>query len=499
VVFVTCSFSRKEARTRQIIRTYTPPLGLASLAAYVIENDFSAAIVDALALELGPEEVCQRVKELSPKVIGLTSITPLFEANRRLAGLLRSKVPEALIVLGGHHATIFRESLLETSPEFDIIVYGEGERSLLSLVEAFAQAGWDKEAFLSDANGLSKVPGIIFRTTNGATGTKRPPLIDDLDTLPFPARHLLPMHKYVPLPHQHSRLPAIHVMGSRGCTFNCYYCNNTAVFGRRLRLRSPENIIAEIEQLKHDYGAKEIFFWDDTFTANRKWVLRLCEIILSEKIDITWSAATRVDLVDPELLPIMKRSGCWRLFFGIESGVQELLDMLNKKITLQQASSAIRWAKDAGIETTASFMIALPGETPEMAKRTIRFALELEPTYADFHVTTPFPGTRIYQEASKHGRLNMDFTRYDCYEPVFVPWGYKDEEQIKKMLSLAKRSFYFRPSYAIKKLAAIRSFGDIYRIYKGFTTLIAFLIRSRRYHSSAIPSNRAADPLGSRE
>jgi len=392
VVFVTCSFSRKEARTRQIIRTYTPPLGLASLAAYVIENGFSAAIVDALALELGPEQVCQRVKELSPKVIGLTSITPLFEANRRLAGLLRSKVPEALIVLGGHHATIFRESLLETSPEFDIIVYGEGERSLLSLVEAFAQAGWDKEAFLSDANGLSKVPGIIFRTTNGATGTERPPLIDDLDTLPFPARHLLPMHKYVPLPHQHSRLPAIHVMGSRGCTFNCYYCNNTAVFGRRLRLRSPENIIAEIEQLKHDYGAKEIFFWDDTFTANRKWVL-----------------------------------------------------------------------------------------------------------YADFHVTTPFPGTRIYQEASKHGRLNMDFTRYDCYEPVFVPWGYKDEEQIKKMLSLAKRSFYFRPSYAIKKLAAIRSFGDIYRIYKGFTTLIAFLIRSRRYHSSAIPSNRAADPLGSRE
>jgi len=482
VLFVTCSYSREEARTRQIIKTYTPPLGLASLAAYLIERGVSAKIVDALALELPAEDVLERIAAIRPKVIGLTSITPLFEANRRLAGLIRSRFPEILIVLGGHHAATFKETLLGEAPEIDIVVYPEGEIPLLSLVEAFAAADWDKEAFLSDEKSLSSIPGIAFRSDSGGpVVTERPPLIMDLDALPFPARYLLPMERYVPLPHQHSRLPAIHMMGSRGCPYNCAYCNNTAVMGKKLRLRTPENIVKEIDELKRGYGAREIFFWDDTITANKKWLRKLCDILIAEKMDITWSAATRVDIVDPDMLVMLRRSGCWRLFYGVESGVQELLDLLDKKTTLEQARDAVKWTNDAGIETTASFMIALPSETPALARETIKFALEINPTYADFHVTTPFPGTKIFNEAHKYGRLNTDFSRYDCYEPVFVPFGYKDEEEIRKMLSLAKRSFYFRPSYALKKLIRIRSFGDIHRIYKGLTTLLAFLSRSKRF------------------
>ena len=484
VLFVTCSYSKEEARTRQIIKTYTPPLGLASLAAYLLGRGVSVKIVDALALELSSEEVLDRIAAIKPKVIGLTSITPLFQANRRLAGLIRSRFPEVLIVLGGHHAATFKEEILHEAPEFDIVVYPEGEIPLLSLVEAFADADWDKEAFLSDEKRLSAVPGISFRSgSSGPVTTERPPLIMDLDSLPFPARHLLPMERYVPLPHQHSRLPAIHVMGSRGCPYNCAYCNNTAVMGKKLRLRTPENIVKEIDELKRDYGAREIFFWDDTITVNKKWLHKLCDILIAEKMDITWSAATRVDIVDPDMLAMLRRSGCWRLFYGIESGVQELLDLLNKKTTLKQARDAIKWTNAAGIETTASFMIALPLETPDLARETIRFALELKPTYADFHVTTPFPGTKIFKEAHKYGRLNTDFSRYDCYEPVFVPFGYKDEEEIRKMLSIAKRSFYFRPSYALKKLLKVRSLGDIHRIYKGLVTLLAFLSRSKRFES----------------
>ncbi|MBN1591624.1 MAG: radical SAM protein [Candidatus Coatesbacteria bacterium] len=482
VLFVTCSYSQEEASTRQIIKTYTPPLGMASLAAYLLGHGVSAAIVDALALELTPDAVLDRIAQIKPKVIGLTSITSLFGPNKRLAGQIRARFPEVLIVLGGHHASTFKDTLLSEAEEFDIVVYPEGEIPLLNLVEAFSAADWDKGTFLADAATLSKIPGIVYRDHSGKpVVTERPPLITDLDTLPFPARQLLPMERYIPLPHQHSRLPAIHVMGSRGCPYRCAYCNNTAVMGTKLRLRSPENIIQEINELRRDYGAREIFFWDDTITADKKWLNRLCDILINEKMDITWSAATRVDIVNPEMLKMMKRSGCWRLFYGVESGVQELLDLLNKRTTLDQVRNAITWTNEAGIETTASFMIALPGETPEMAKETIKFALSLKPTYADFHVTTPFPGTRIYEEAGKYGRLNMDFSRYDCYEPVFVPFGYKDEEEIRKMLSLGKRSFYFRPSYALKKLFQIRSLGDINRIYRGLVTLLAFLKRSKRF------------------
>ena len=482
VLFVTCSYSKEEARTRQIIKTYTPPLGLASLAAYLLEHGVSTGIVDALALQLSSEDVLDQIASIKPRVVGLTSITPLLGANRRLAGLIKSRFPEILIVLGGHHAATFKEKLLTEAPEFDVVVYPEGEIPLLSLVEAYAAADWDKEAFLSNEKSLSAIPGIGFRAASGApVATERPPLITDLDALPFPARHLLPMERYVPLPHQHSRLPAIHVMGSRGCPYSCAYCNNTAVMGTKLRLRTPENIVKEIAELKRDFGAREIFFWDDTITVNRKWLNRLCEILIAEEMDVTWSAATRVDIVAPEMLAMMRRSGCWRLFYGVESGVQGLLDLLDKKTTLKQARDAVKWTNDAGIETTASFMIALPGETPDLARKTIDFALEIKPTYADFHVTTPFPGTKIFEEAGKYGRLNMDFSRYDCYEPVFVPFGYKDEDEIRKMLSLAKRSFYFRPSYALKQLVSIRSFGDVRRICRGFVTLLAFLSRSKRF------------------
>lgn len=486
VLFITCSYSKEEARTRQIIKTYTPPLGFAMLAAFLLKRGISAKIVDALALELTEDEVLTRISAIKPKIIGFTSITSLFGQNRRLAALVRSRFPEVLIVLGGHHAATFKENLLAESPEFDIIVYSEGEMPLLALVEAFAAADWDKERLLADETTLSRIQGIVFRKRSGApVSTDRPPLIMDLDSLPFPARHLLPMERYVPLPHQHSRLPAIHMMGSRGCPYNCAYCNNTAVMGRTLRLRSPENIVSEIFELKRDYGAREIFFWDDTMTTNRKWLLRLCEILIAERVDVTWSAATRVDLVDPDLLRTMRRSGCWRLFYGIESGIQDLLDLLNKRTRLGQARDAIKWTNEAGIETTASFMIALPGETPEMARETIKFALEIKPTYADFHVTTPFPGTKIFEEAHNYGRLNMDFSRYDCYEPVFVPFGYKDEEEIHKMLLLAQRSFYFRPSYALRRLARIRSWGDLCRIFKGFVALMAFLARSKRFQGTA--------------
>ncbi|MCD6327111.1 radical SAM protein [bacterium] len=486
VLFVTCSYSKDEARTRQIISTYTPPLGMAMLAAYLLEHGVSTAIADALALEMSPEQVLERIELIRPRVVGLASITSLFGPNRRLASSIRARFPDILIVLGGHHGATFKGSILEETPEFDIVVYGEGEVSLLALVEAYAAKNWDREAFLADLGELSKIGGIVFRDASGkSVVTDRAPLIEDLDTLPFSARHLLPMERYVPLPHQYSRLPAIHLMGSRGCPFNCAYCNNTAVMGRVLRLRSPENIVMEIDELKRDFGAREIFFWDDTMTVNKKWLSRLCDILTSERMDITWSAATRVDIVNPEMLKMMKRSGCWRLFYGIESGIQELLDLLNKRTRLQQARDAIKWTNDAGIETTASFMIALPGETPELARETVRFALEIKPTYADFHVTTPFPGTKLFDEALEYGRLNMDFSRYDCYEPVFVPFGYKDEDEIKKMLSFAKRSFYFRPSYILGKLMRIRSFGDVAKLLRGFKTLIGFLQRSKRFQGTS--------------
>lgn len=452
-----------------------PPLGIASLAAFVREKGFSVDVLDSLGLNLTVEDIVERVRQEKPRVVGFSALTVNYHRAVACAQKVRGEFPEILIILGGHHATITPVEVLETEASFDLTAIGEGELTLLEILEVFSAAGWDREKMLGDTARLSRINGIGFHGPAGVQLTPPRELIKDLDILPFPARDLLPMDRYIPLPNQYLRLPVVHMTSIRGCPYACSFCSNNAVFGRKIRAKSPARAVDEIEHVMKEYGAREISFWDDTMTANPKWMDAFCDEMIRRKLDITWTGYSRVDTVTPELLKKMKKAGCWNIFYGFESGDQKLLDIICKGVTLEQSRLANQWTKDAGIEVRGSFMIALPGETPELAQKTIDFAKELNPDYAQFSITTPYPGTPLWKLAGQYGTLDKDYDKYHGWLPVFVPFGYESKEQILKMDRRAMRQFYLRPAFIWGRIRKLRSMEDIKRYWKGLRMLFGFI------------------------
>jgi radical SAM superfamily enzyme YgiQ (UPF0313 family) len=454
---------------------YLPYLGVAYIAAFLREADFKVGIIDAPVLNLQESDILQEIEKLRPKVIGISAITPVFHRAVRLAEAIKRQFPDILILLGGHHASILPVEVLQDNQAFDIVVYGEGEITALEIMSRYKEHGFDKNKFLNDIQSLRNILGIGFSGYAGEitiTPARKP--IEDLDKLPYPAWDLLPMHKYIPLPNQYLRKPVVHMVAIRGCPYQCSFCSNNSVFGRKIRAVSPARLVNIIKYAKARFGAREISFWDDSMTVDKKWMVEFCRIMIEEDLDITWTCYSRVDTVSKDILFLMKRAGCWNIFYGYESGNQELLDIIGKNITLEQIKQVNQWTKDAGIEVRASFMIAMPGETPEMAKKTIDFAISLEPDYAQFSVTTPFPKTKLYEDASRYGVLVKEFSKYNLWDPIFIPHGYKDKKQIELIERMAVRRFYFRFRYIWGRLRKIRSWEDILRYIKGLEMAIGF-------------------------
>ena len=454
---------------------YLPPLGIAFLAAYLRNNGFSVDIIDAATLGLSQDELIDRIRRTSPKVIGISSLTPNYHRAVFIGEAIRREFPECLTVIGGHHATIESERTLLDNPCFDLLAFGEGEYTLLELMQRYRDSGYRRGEFLNDEKSLSFIKGIVFRVNNEIIKNERREFVSDMDSLPDPAWDLLPMERYLPLPNQYLRKPVVHMLVIRGCPFDCSFCSCNAVFGRKIRKTSPAKVIESIKHVMDTYGAKEISFWDDTITSSKSWITELCNRIIDEKLDITWTCLSRVDTVTKEMLQLMKKAGCWNIFFGFESANQQLLDNINKHTTPEQARKVIGWLKEVGIEVRASFMLALPGETPQMAEETIKFAIELEPDYVQFCITTPYPGTKLYEQASDYGRLHHDYSKYSLWHPVFVPHGYKDKDAVAKMEKYAMRKFYFRPAYIYNRLKKIRSKDDLLRYIKGLKMAIGMV------------------------
>jgi len=443
--------------------TYTlPALGLAYVAA-PLEEKHEVEIIDAPAYDYSSDQVVSMVIENKYDVVGFFTVTPTIHTVLEIAKRIKDKNNEIKIVLGGPHASGFSKELIEENDFVDFVVIGEAE---LSFPELLDNIGKD----------LSKVNGIAFRKDKKTIVTKQREMVHNLDELPMPARHLLALKdskRYRLLPSHYKRLPSMHMIASRGCSYGkCTFCFEAGRLGPVCRRRSPEKVIKEIKFLINEYGAKEIAFWDDNFVTNHDWVKEICKKIVDEKLDITWSCSARANFVNKELLVEMKKAGCWSIFYGVESGVQELLDRIKKGQTLDQVRNAVRWTKEVGIEVRGSFMLALPGETPEMGKQTIKFAKELNPDMAQFCITTPFVGTELYDDAKKSGTLSEDLKEFSGNKVVFVPNGYKNAEQISKLQKYAYRSFYLRPRYLLGRVLAIRSVDDIKKYWTGFKLMI---------------------------
>lgn len=395
-----------------------PHLGLLMLGAVLRNAGHRVRILDASAQGLGYEETLEEVKKFQPDIIGLTAVTPSIIKTVKLASMIKDICPTTPLIIGGPHFTAVPEQTLTDYPVFDYGVVGEGEDTVVELVEALS----------ADKTPLH-VAGVAFRENGQIKFAPSRPPIKDLDSLPFPAWELLDSFpaRYHPALFKYKKLPATHIISARGCPNKCIFCD-TSVFSHRVRFHSPEYILEMIGYLIKNFGIKEIIFEDDQFLIKKKRVARICEDILKAKWNISWCCSGRVDSVkDPALLKLMKSSGCWQINYGIESGNQKILDFAKKGITIDQTEKAVRLTREAGILSKGYFIFGLPYETEETMKKTICFAMHIPLNDISAFTLTPFPGSKMYDIAEQHGTIDKDFEKMNLLDVVYVPNGLSKE------------------------------------------------------------------------
>jgi len=452
------------------------PLGMASLAAYIREKGYGVGVLDCPTLKIDNEKVYEIIINKDPAIIGFSTTTYSLSRATELAKKIRKMLPNKLTVIGGSHANVAGVQTANDYDVFDIIAYGlDGEYIAHDIVKKFSEKNHNKEAFLNDPKILENIKGIIYKKNGEVIKNNPKENIKDLDELPLPARELFPMERYIPLPNQYKKLPLTNMLVIRGCPYFCSFCDQAGTGARR---RSPQKVIEEIKECVEKFGIKEISFWDDTMSYHKKWMKEFLDLLIEENLDLIWSCYAAVNTVDKDILKLMRKAGCWNIFYGYETAIEELAENIqtNKKNrNFEKMKQVAKWTKEAGIEVRGSFLIGLPGETPELAKKTVQQAIELDPDYAQFTLVCPYPGTKLAKEIDK-GKWGKYITRnleeYQCWNVTWLPDGYKNPKELKDMERYAFRKFYLRPSYILKRILKIRTFEDIKRYFKGGTALI---------------------------
>ncbi len=439
-----------------------PSLGLAYIAAVLEKNGHQVRYLDCTAERYTVDDTIVVLKNLKEKFdfIGLTATTPLINNALKIANGAKKIFPQTKIVLGGVHPSVMPDEVI-SHENVDFVVVDEGEETMKELIE-----GRDPKEIL----------GLVYKDNGQIIKNPFRPLINDLDSIPPPAYHLLPMKKYYPAVGGYKRLPAMILFATRGCPGRCTFCYRT--FRGIVRKRSAGNIIDEIKILQKNYGIKEVSFYDDTFTLFKDVIREFCERIIKERIDITWSCFTRVDQINEELLRAMKRAGCHLILFGVESADEQILANINKRISLAQVKEVVKLAREIGIETRASFMFGNQGETEETIKKTIDFAIELDPDEAQFNIATAYPGTELFDWARQRGYIKS--FNWDDYSMSNVVWEMPglETKKLQYYYELAHRKFYFRPKIILRRLFHIRSWEQFKQEVKGGISLFNFLFRN---------------------
>ena len=411
-----------------------PSIGLLYLAK-ALRSTCDVKLIDAACSGSSKEGILRHIFQHSPDIIGISAVTPAITRAQELAASIKQAFPRILIVLGGPHITTVPKETMERTPAIDVGVIGEGERTIQEIVRVFD----------GTMKSLQGVPGTIVRLPSDKPLVMNPPreLIDDIDDLGLPAYDLVAAQDAImPALFKTRRLPAIHAITSRGCTHTCTFCN-TNIFNKRVRFHSPEYVISLIEHLV-SLGYREIAFEDDNFIAHKSRLVKVCKYIVDNRIDISWSVNARIDTVDETMLLLMKKAGCWYISYGIESGSQETLGQINKKITLAEIRRKVTMTRRVGIAAKGFFIIGFPWETEQTIQETVDFALSLDLSDLNIFPLTPFPGTAVYKQAKLQGAFDDNWSRMDLQQIVYVPPGLSDQimrGQIRKLLL----RFYLRP------------------------------------------------------
>ena len=469
--------------------SYQHPLGLLYIATCIQEAGHEVELVDGAFWT--QSEVMDKVRRFKPGFVGVSANASMWKKAEKTAEDIKAIDPAIHVSVAGPYPTAVEEKCLDQCRYFDSVVIGEGEKTVPDLI-----------ARVENGESLAGVAGVAFRDESGAiVKNEERPLIEDLDSIPIPRRELLgDFEKYESPPGSYKQKPIAIVMTSRGCKARCIYCFQMKG-ERRIRFRSVENVVQEIEELINRYGFREIRFLDETFTADRERALEILRQLREKKLKFSFYVSSRVNTVDYELLREMKKAGCWAVLFGAESGVQKNLNTMKKGINLDQTRAAVKAAKKAGLKVYTPFIIGIPGETYEEALQTIDFAIELDPHYANFHSMTPFPGTELYENIEKYGTMSSDTDDYTFEGAAFVPYT-MTREQIDELRTIGFRKFYSRPKFILRRVLEIRSWYDFRTVAKGATSF--FWLWSKKdslkvRKETEAPSQSAAESTGDPE
>jgi len=449
-----------------------PPLGLLYIGAFLEKEGHEIQIVPADLLQLSWSQVAGEIRDFEPDLIGVTSTTENRFQSFRLVQVAKKVRPAAHTIMGGPHASMAAEDCLEHVQDLDIVCRGEGEQTMLELCRELEGK--------NDLNALSSIAGISYKANGKVYSNSQREPIKDLDSIPRPAYHLVPFEKYnfrfeVP---GRGLLPAVNMMSSRGCPFNCNFCATPINWGRVVRMRSPQNIVEEIEFLIDTYGVKVIFFFDDTFNTSPKRVHEICDLIIERKLNIFFKCDIRIDIIDKSLLEKMKQAGLFHLSFGLEAGSERVRnEIVNKKVNIEDFHNLVKWCQELDIIPNAFFIFSHPTETWEEAQETIdiieKYKESIESSVAILHI---YPGTPLEKTAKETDILPKNFTWTKRYRskiitlpaaqgdvPLFVDklkWSQICELIFRWSLSGGKTSVLRKIPQVLKNM---HSFGDLRR------------------------------------
>lgn len=453
-----------------------PSLGVGYISSFLRSKGIDTVILDAYAEDLNIESTVKRIKEINPDIIGFSVLTPAIPIALKLAEAVKNNNKNIITVFGGIHPSLMPEETLKNL-NVDFVVRGEGEITFYELVKALEKKEPD----------IENIKGISYRRDGGIWHNPDREYIKDLDCLPYIDWGMFPMDKYRCLPHWKITEPFYPMITSRGCPARCTFCS-LSTQGKVNRPRSSKNVASEIEYLVDKKGAKQIMLLDASFPVSREKAFELLDEIIKRGLNkkMVWTCETRVNFVDLALMEKMREAGCRKVAFGVETGNQQLLNNVKKGFELDTVRKAVKNAKGAGLEVIAFYMFGLPGETIEMSRKTIEFAIELNTDIATFSLTVPYPGTELYEEIKKEGSLKtIDWEKYSSlgsmtpYEPVYVPKGMTKEELVSIQQQAIKR-YYFRPRMMLLHFKKIRSFADFMKYFNTFITIAkGFLFKNK--------------------
>jgi len=475
IIFINPPYERIAAGYEFVkhITNNSPSLGLLHLAAEVREQGFNPSIIESDIFNLTAEQVAKQVIKQKPKYVGITLFTVGVWSAAEIARLIKEALPSTTIIVGGPHISSMGVETIERFSQFEYAVDGEGEKVLTELLEA-----------LENETDLFKVPALIYRDEFMIRKTPGKPVNRVLDELPYPAWDLLPNfpQAYKPAIYDYPRGPTATIAASRGCPFHCKFCD-TSTFGASVRHYSPKNVFKMMKHLHDEYSIKHIAFVDDLFLASKVRVKELCEMILEDGLEMSWSCTARVDTVKPDILDLMKEAGCWEISFGLETGSNDLLKKMDKKAEVAKSEQAVKWTAAAGIRSKGLFMLGFPGEDEHTIQQTKDFIRNIPMTIMNLSKFTPYPGSPIYREIYGTNIRDDHWQKMNGMNFVWAPEGISVKELDVHYQQILK-SFYNRPQigrYYLKlTLQYPNHFTRLLRFGLGFLKAKLFSIISGR-------------------